>query len=310
MENLGFHAFSFGVYNDSVEVVGTDSTTKCLTPVENPPVIEDIQPHDGRSTEKKNRSKISKIPSMLAKYRVLTINCFILFKSETQTHITASEPIHDTTAASETALTLLKTDIPVSDVPDASLEVNILSSETDFPETSLPTPHEELSASNNESPELLPSYYLLPIHAEESILVKTALDNRKHKIDCHTVSSSPVKKSTWISKPPLSMSGQAILLSKQWVNDSIVNACHFLLKKQSKGKIASLNNTLTLGRLKPISRRPFVQILFVDSHWVTVSNINCVKGSVYVYDSLPHTQKFNLKLKLLNPPCISLQHPL
>jgi hypothetical protein len=78
---------------------------------------------------------------------------------------------------------------------------------------------------------------------------------------------------------------QALLDPVGWLTDSIVNASQRLLKEQFPG-MNSLQD-VGLGNVMcfEVQTGQFIQILYADNHWVTVSS-DGVKPSVELYDSL------------------------
>ncbi len=91
----------------------------------------------------------------------------------------------------------------------------------------------------------------------------------------------------WIPSLGLTEKHEKILKnSKEWVDDSIINAGQELLKQQYP-RIGSLQKVAVgvCGNFKePIGR--FVQILYSQpNHWVCVTNIACDSGEVKVLDS-------------------------
>ena len=86
--------------------------------------------------------------------------------------------------------------------------------------------------------------------------------------------------------------------STQWINDNIINVAQTMIKRN----VPSINGFqhTQLGKklqFKIIdSKSPFIQILHVSgNHWVVVSNINCSKDVINIYDSLnTHVNKATL----------------
>ena len=104
----------------------------------------------------------------------------------------------------------------------------------------------------------------------------------------------------WISSLGLYMTDKFVLQSStQWINDNIINVAHQTMIKRNVPSINGFQHT-QLGKklqFKIIdSKSPFIQILHVSgNHWVVVSNINCSKDVINIYDSLyTHVNKATL----------------
>ncbi len=80
---------------------------------------------------------------------------------------------------------------------------------------------------------------------------------------------------------------QKALLNGHWLTDSIITAGQILLQKQNQS-IGGLQPTILSENFQfSIQKGEFVQIINVNnSHWLTVSNIGCPKGTVNIYDSV------------------------
>lgn len=109
--------------------------------------------------------------------------------------------------------------------------------------------------------------------------------------------------SMWIN---LFMTDRAILRSKQWLNDGILQEAQSLLRELTEGKVVGWQSTQCCKKyalFKPIpSQTPYVQVLHLNgNHWLLVSNIDprmekwgCKNNSVEVYDSLRPTNVSNI----------------
>ena len=109
------------------------------------------------------------------------------------------------------------------------------------------------------------------------------------------IQKSPESPDMWISKLVLYTQDKELLQSVDgWLNDGIICAAQSLLKSQSKGRIDGWQSTQfckQADRFQKIMRSPFIQILHLKNHWVTVSNValrgnpDYMKDSVDIYDS-------------------------
>ena len=110
------------------------------------------------------------------------------------------------------------------------------------------------------------------------------------------VLDSPAKpdQNIWMEKLELYIRDRVILESSdKWLNDNIVRAAQFLLRKQSKGRIVGWQHTQCAkkGFMALPAKSTFIQILHVSScHWILVSNVNPRDrsgffNSVGIYDS-------------------------
>ena len=93
----------------------------------------------------------------------------------------------------------------------------------------------------------------------------------------------------------------------QWLDDDLINAAQYLLKKQNPS-IDGFQSTILSFKFQMESKRtPFIQILNINNnHWITKSTIGVPPSTVKVYDSnhgqLPHHEQklvadiFNLLL--------------
>ncbi|XP_063215902.1 uncharacterized protein LOC134527287 [Bacillus rossius redtenbacheri] len=76
-----------------------------------------------------------------------------------------------------------------------------------------------------------------------------------------------------------------ILSSREWLDDTVV-ACAQKLLKQQYPFVNSLQDTL-LGTVLQFQNadQPWVQVIYCNKHWVTISAIECPEGYVDVFDS-------------------------
>ena len=105
------------------------------------------------------------------------------------------------------------------------------------------------------------------------------------------LSSSPSKPyDFWIKELNLFLCDQHVVSSPvQWLNDNIINAVQKLLDVTTGSSVKGFQSTqhgwkCAFHAIEP--GYPFIQIPHVDStHWITVSNFNCNKNEIVVYDS-------------------------
>ena len=108
------------------------------------------------------------------------------------------------------------------------------------------------------------------------------------------------------------------LLSGAWLTCCVMAMVQFLLRMQFP-KQNGLQDCLRLYKKQEWNSQPkdFIQIVYIENHWVCVSNIFCPRGVVYVYDSsgrLSKNQIWILCMQLaiiLNVPIqeVEKQHP-
>jgi len=73
-------------------------------------------------------------------------------------------------------------------------------------------------------------------------------------------------------------------VSGKWLNSSLINSAQTLMKR-AYPHVHGLQDTQATRTALPDG--DLVQILHVNnSHWLTVSTINCLPGTVHIYDSL------------------------
>ena len=105
------------------------------------------------------------------------------------------------------------------------------------------------------------------------------------------LSSSPSKPyDFWIKELNLFPCDQHVVSSPvQWLNDNIINAVQKLLDVTTGSSMKGFQSTQLGWKCAFHAIEPghqFIQILHVDStHWITVSNVNCNKNEIVVYDS-------------------------
>lgn len=105
----------------------------------------------------------------------------------------------------------------------------------------------------------------------------------------------------WIPDLDLFESDKEILEGSDWLNDNIVYVAMKLLKQQTKN-IAGWQHTQHGKSLtfEPIRKGDqFIQILYLESHWVTVSNVKCTDpNAVRIYDSRGSDPSLHLKKQI------------
>ena len=116
--------------------------------------------------------------------------------------------------------------------------------------------------------------------------------SHKNRIDVSTVEErpSPAEDVAWIAELHLTVKEGNILLSKIWLNDSIINAAMVLITKDCcQSDVGGLEDVV-IGRDRGFSRsdhgQGFIQIINVsNNHWLTLSNILWEPPYTSVYDS-------------------------
>ena len=111
----------------------------------------------------------------------------------------------------------------------------------------------------------------------------------------------------WVQK--LSKADEHILLSGEWLNDTIVNASQRLITTSfplcNGLQDTNLGQTLAFD----IQRSPFVQVLHTGyDHWVTISTYGCDLGFVDIYDSLPPAMSSSLQRQIAAIVCLPPTH--
>ena len=106
-----------------------------------------------------------------------------------------------------------------------------------------------------------------------------------------TTLSESNPKPFWLSVEGewLAFEDKQILQSNEWLNDKIVNATQKLLRKQSH--LSGFMPTYFEQKMSAYKHidgsTPLIQVILVgQSHWVTVSNVNCDADTITIYDSL------------------------
>jgi len=92
----------------------------------------------------------------------------------------------------------------------------------------------------------------------------------------------------WVKEFELYEDEKRSLLEGGWISDNLITVVQRLLKT-SHPLIGGLEPPV-LARVfnLEVQRGQFVQVLNVDdSHWVTISNLFCLPGTVNIYNSLP-----------------------
>lgn len=107
-----------------------------------------------------------------------------------------------------------------------------------------------------------------------------------------------VYQSVWVQDLGLFDSDKYVLLSRtQWLNDNIINCSQKLISSECSYKEfqnTQLGKKLSFKKIEWTDQ--FIQILHTGNHWPTVSNVNCIEGSVNVYDSkYKHISKDTLR---------------
>lgn len=98
----------------------------------------------------------------------------------------------------------------------------------------------------------------------------------------------------WKKALGLYWSDKECLLKGKWLNDGIIRAVQSLMKKAYPSVRGLQSPILGLNLNFEIQRGEFVQVLHVyGSHWLTISNIGCKPGEIFVYDSLPNCELYS-----------------
>ena len=89
---------------------------------------------------------------------------------------------------------------------------------------------------------------------------------------------------------------EALKSPNQWLDDNLINAAQYLLKKQNPSIDGFQSTILSFKFQMEPKRTPFIQILNINNnHWITISTIAVPPSIVKVYDSnheqLPHHEQ-------------------
>ena len=104
--------------------------------------------------------------------------------------------------------------------------------------------------------------------------------SHENPIDVSTIKErpSPAEDIAWIAELHLTVKEQNILLSKSWLNDSIIKAAMVLIRKDCCWSDVGGVEDVVIGRDRGFScsdrGQGFIQIIKVgNNHWLTLSNI-------------------------------------
>ena len=107
----------------------------------------------------------------------------------------------------------------------------------------------------------------------------------------------------------LSKGDEHILLSREWLNDTIVNASQRLIAKSFPLRNGLQDTNLGQTLAFEIQRSPFVQVLHTGyGHWVTISTYGCDLGFVDIHDSLPPAMTSSLQRQIAAIICLTPTH--
>lgn len=85
--------------------------------------------------------------------------------------------------------------------------------------------------------------------------------------------------------PEQSKPAQFLVSTGNWLNDDIINQWQRLLKKEFS-HVNGLQDVLLVHNMGfTVETGEFVQVLYVDCHWVTISTIGCGPAEVDIFDS-------------------------
>ena len=85
--------------------------------------------------------------------------------------------------------------------------------------------------------------------------------------------------------PEPSEPAQSLVSTGNWLNDDIINQWQRLLKKEFP-HVNGLQDILLAHNMGfTVETGEFVQVLYVDCHWVTISTIGCGPAEVNIFDS-------------------------
>lgn len=115
--------------------------------------------------------------------------------------------------------------------------------------------------------------------------------------------ASSIKDSTsqaWVNIGPgfeLQTSDKEVISDRKWLNDKIISAWQFLLKRKFP-KVGGLQPTVIVEKLEP-TKDGMAQVLNCgNNHWVAMSTIGCGEGKVQWLDSF-HGEPSTAKQKLI-----------
>ena len=110
-----------------------------------------------------------------------------------------------------------------------------------------------------------------------------------------------------VRKHTLHDNDKADIENRKMLNDTIIDAAQFLMKKQfTNPKIKGFQSVLNKQRVTSFKKveNDMIQILHRGSpgigHWLTISNLNCQEGTVNVFDSFYNDIDKESKLQIAN----------
>ena len=89
----------------------------------------------------------------------------------------------------------------------------------------------------------------------------------------------------WVNRLHLYESDETILSTGKWLNTALVNAAQKLIK-EAFPEAQGLQDTMSLQTTSQ-QLGQFVQVMHINNnHWITISTLNCLPGTMQVFDSL------------------------
>ena len=135
-------------------------------------------------------------------------------------------------------------------------------------------------------------------------------------IEIDDIPSTQPPTSEWLLNLKLTIAERDILQSSAWLNDLIINAAQQVLKSNIDNRILGWQHTQCCSKLSMFRTvphiAPFIQVLHLYNHWVTVSNINVhakdkpLTATVGVYDS---RKEFKVSDSLVDMVCSFYKPP-
>ena len=123
-------------------------------------------------------------------------------------------------------------------------------------------------------------------------------------VNADALSTKDSTTQTWVNIGPgfeLETIDKEVITDRKWLNDKIISAWQFLLKRKFP-KVGGLQPTTIVKKLEP-TKGDMAQVLnYGSNHWVAMSNIGCGDGRVQWLDSFygePTTAQQELIANLL-----------
>ena len=143
-------------------------------------------------------------------------------------------------------------------------------------------------------------------HSSKPNCTKSSRSKSTHNTNpsCRQLRKQKRHQKYWVPSLGLLQTDKMILSSQtDWLNDTIINGAQSLLCSINEQSLQGFQNTLLgqgyLFRVLATDGRPFVQILHINNnHWVTVTDVGCEPGHVYIYDSMHQYITLNCKKQI------------